>query len=190
MRVGLFEPASRWVAKPAQAALQRYGLSTMGKNMATTGTDLFRAIGNADFKGAFHVDGVAVDGLLYPRFKDTPYVDHQGVRKTSKADVFLEKNAETGELEVQPGRGTSLHDVEGWFGHAHWRYFQIPEGTEYSEALHLHKSKKQQRNNRNMQGWHYQIEPKNPMTADALKGALDNFARNAIVRSIELSQSK
>jgi hypothetical protein len=157
--------------------------------MPTTQTDLYRALKSDDFKGAFHVDGVAVDGLLYPRFQATTYTDGRGIEQTSQADVQFQDNPRTGKSEVQPGGGTSLFDVEGWFGYAHWRYFGIPNGTEFSEALQLKRSKRRRENRAKMTGYHCQIEPKNPMTADALKGALDTFARNAVVRSIELSKT-
>ncbi len=39
-------------------------------------------------------------------------------------------------------------------------------------------------------GCHYQIEPKNRMTVVAYKGALDNFARSAVVQAIALAKSK
>jgi len=158
--------------------------------MPTTPTDLFRALRSDDFKGAFHVGGEPAPGLLHPRFEDTTYVDRNGNPARSEADVDFKDNEKTGESEVQPGGGTSLFDVEGWFGYADWRYFQIPNGTEYSAALHLNKSKRRRQNRAKMTGYHYQIEPKNPMTRDALKGALDTFARNAIVRSIELAKAR
>lgn len=159
--------------------------------MATTESNLFRALKGDDFAGAFQVDGIAADGLLYPRFVATTYTTHDNQEKTSQADVFFQDNPDTGASEVHPGGGTSLFDVEGWFGFAEWRYFQIPRGTEFSDGLLLRKSKSRRKNKaKTLSGLHYQIEPKNPMTADALKGALDTFARNAVVRSIQLSKAK
>lgn len=159
--------------------------------MATTKSDLFRALNGSDFAGEFQVDGIAADGLLYPRFVATTYTNNNGEERTSQADVDFQENPDTGALEVQPGGGTSLFDVAGWFGFAAWKYFQIPLGTEYSDGLYLRKSKNRRKNKaKTLSGFHYQIEPKNPMTAGALKGALDTFARNAVVRSIQLSQAK
>lgn len=159
--------------------------------MATTDSDLFRALKGDDFAGEFQLDGIAADGLLYPRFVATTYTNNAGKQMTSQADVNFVKNPDTGVLEVQPGGGTSLFDVEGWFGFAAWRYFEIPGGTEFSDGLSLHKSKSRRKNKaKTLSGFHYQIEPKNPMTAGALKGALDTFARNAVVRSIELNKAK
>lgn len=151
--------------------------------------DLFRALKNDEFPGAFHVDGIAVAGLLYPRFEAKIYVDGGGNQKESRADVEIRKNPETDEFEVQTKGGTSLFDAAGMFGIAEWKYFQIPDGTEYPEGLIIKKSKKLRSNRtKTMSAYHYQIEPKNPMTVDALKGALDTFARNAVVRSIELKK--
>ena len=41
----------------------------------------------------------------------------------------------------------------------------------------------------NRSGHHYQIEPKSRMTVQAYKGALDNFARAAVARSVELART-
>lgn len=84
-----------------------------------------------------------------------------------------------------------MFDVEGWFGYTNWRYFNVPNNTEYPESLFIRKGKSIRTNKAgNRTDRHYQIEPKNPMTLDAYKGALDNFARNAVVRQVELSRVK
>lgn len=84
-----------------------------------------------------------------------------------------------------------MFDVEGWFGYSNWRYFLVPNGTEYPESLFIKKGKSVRTNRAgNLKGRHYQIEPKNPMTVGTFKGALDNFARNAVVKQVELSRVK
>jgi hypothetical protein len=158
--------------------------------MPTTQVDLFRALKNDDSPSEFHLDGEPVKGLLYPRFQATTYTDNEGHTRTSNADVDIVRNEETDELEVQTGGGTSLHDVSGWFGYSDWKYFQIHSGTEYPEGLVITKDKKKKKNRaKTVSGTHYQIEPKIPMRADTLKGYLDLFARNAVVRSIQLANS-
>jgi len=156
--------------------------------MPQTNTDLYRAIMHGSPK-PFDVDGEPVGGLLYPRFEDTTYIDRSGQERTSPADVAIKADPETKALEVQPGGGTSMFDVEGWFGYADWSYFGIPNGTEYPEGLFVKRGKKKRKNRSgDRSGRHYQIEPKNPMTVEAFKGALDNFARNAVVRQKALSE--
>lgn len=156
--------------------------------MPSTDTNLFRALRRGEFEGKFDVGGVAKDGLLYPGFEPKEYVDDSGNNKTRLADVDYAMNDVTGEREVQPGGGTSLFDVEGWFGYKNWNYFQIPAGTDYPESLYIKKGAYPQRKSKKLTGTHYQIEPKIPMTVDALKGALDTFARNAVARRVELSR--
>lgn len=133
--------------------------------------------------GPFVVDGKPVTGLLYPRFEDSTYIDKLGNEQTSRADVSIKSG------EVQSGGGTSMFDVEGWFGHSEWRYFRVPSGTKYPESLFIKKGKHKRTNKPGtLTGFHYQIEPKNPMTIDAYKGALDCFARSAIAKQVELSK--
>jgi len=153
--------------------------------MPITENDLYRAIINGSMDGPFVVDQKPVAGLLYPRFEDSSYIDAKGVEQTSRADVKYLPNPDTGVSEVQPKGGTSMFDVSGWFGTGNWRYFHVPEGTQYHESLFI-KRGKSVRTNRSgtLKGRHYQIEPKLPMTVDAFKGALDNFARAAVVKQL------
>ncbi len=93
--------------------------------------------------------------------------------------------------EVEAGGGTSLFNVDGWFGFGHWKYFEIPNGTEYGDNLKIKKGRSKRANKSgNRSGHHYQIEPKTRMTVQAYKGALDNFARAAVARSVELARIK
>lgn len=156
--------------------------------MAATDVNLFRALKNSDSPGEFHTDGVARDGLLYPRFKATQYTDINGIEQTSVADVSFQHNPASNQDEVQPKGGTSLHNASGWFGHGDYKYFEIPTGTDYPAGLLLHKGKRAKFNKaKTVKAIHYQIEPRNPMTEAAFKGALDTFARNAVVRSVKLA---
>lgn len=159
--------------------------------MPTTKTNLYRALKKDEYPGEFQVDEKPVGGLLYPRFESTTYTDRDGVEQVSQADVDIVRNPVTKVLEVQTGGGTSLFDVIGWFGNAYWKYFQIPDGTEYPNGLFIKKGRSKRINKtKTATGYHYQIEPKIPMTVDTFKGYLDLFARNAVVRSNELAKSK
>ncbi|MFZ4702155.1 MAG: hypothetical protein ACOYMG_19085 [Candidatus Methylumidiphilus sp.] len=153
--------------------------------MPKTTENLYRAIINGSMDGPFVADDQPVVGLLYPRFEDSTHTDISGNEKTSPADVEIISG------KVQKGGGTSMFDVEGWFGYTNWRYFHVPNDTEYPKSLFIKKGKSVRVNKSgNRTGRHYQIEPRNPMTVDAYKGALDNFARNAVVRQVELSRVK
>lgn len=153
--------------------------------MPTTSTSLYRAIKNGTFKDDKFVqeDGEPVPGLLYPRFEATTYIDGYGKEQVSQADVTVLPKS-TGD-EVDKGGGTSMFDVDGWFGFGYWKCFHVPEGTEYPDNLVIKRGKSKRTNKSgNRQGYHYQIEPRTRMTVVAYKGALDNFARNAIVKQV------
>ena len=153
--------------------------------MPSTASSLYRAIINGSMDGPFVVDDEPVRGLLYPRFEESTYIDGQGIERTSPADIRIESG------QVQTGGGTSMFDVAGWFGYTNWRYFHVPSGTEYPDNLILKKGKSKRTNRSGtLSGHHYQIEPKNPMTVDAYKGALDTFARNAVARQVESAKAK
>jgi hypothetical protein len=152
--------------------------------MPTTGCDLYRAVLNGTFKNDVLVkDDQPVTGLLYPRFEATTYIDRLGIEQTSPADVTVLGD------DVDKGGGTSMFDVEGWFGFANWAYFHLPEGTDYPGCLFIRRGKSVRTNKSGkLKGRHYQIEPKNRMTIIAYKGALDTFARNAVVKKRDLAK--
>jgi hypothetical protein len=156
--------------------------------MPTTNAELYRAVLNGTFKGDELVkDDKPIAGVLYPRFEETQYVDRQGIERTSPADVTV--HPKTGGDEVDAGGGTSMFDVCGWFGFTSWKYFHVPEGTEYPDNLFIRRGKSVRTNKSGkLTGRHYQIEPRNRMTVQAYKGALDNFARNAVVQQIRVSK--
>lgn len=155
--------------------------------MAATDTDLYRAVIDGTFVGPLIKDGEPVKGVLYPRFEDQTYIDGGGTERTSPADVTVHR-LRAGD-EVNSGGGTSVFDVKGWFGYRVWQYFRVPNGTEYPESLYIRRGKSKRRNKTgNLEGRHYQIEPRTRMTVDAYKGALDNLARNAVVRLIEVAR--
>ena len=53
--------------------------------------------------------------------------DDTGAEQVSGADGTAHP-LPTGD-EVEAGGGTSLFNVDGWFGFGHWKYFEIPNGT-------------------------------------------------------------
>lgn len=155
--------------------------------MATTDTDLYRSVMGNTFK-KITIGVYPGDGVLDPRWKDTEYYSKKhGRMMVSRADVNVVMGKE--EPEVEPGGGTSLHDVPRWFP---CKEFWIPEGTEYSEEIYIRKDNKLKSSpsNPNVKGYHYQLEPRTQMTVEAFKGALNNMARAAVVQQCELAKTQ
>ncbi|WP_189046195.1 Tse2 family ADP-ribosyltransferase toxin [Aliidongia dinghuensis] len=155
--------------------------------MATTTTNLYRSVMGNAFK-SIKVGVYPGDGVLDPRWEETQYFNkRRGEWVTSPADVTIEQGPNG--PEVLEGGGTSLHDVSGWFPS---KEFWIPQGTEYSDEIHIRKDAKRKTSpyNQSVSGYHYQLEPKTRMTVLSFKGALDNMARAAVVRQCELARVK
>ena len=144
--------------------------------MAKTTTQLYRSVMDERFTiVACEYPG---DGVLDPRWRETTYIDRKGLTRISQADVVV-----TGE-DVEAGAGTSLHDAPGWYSTPD---FWIPLGTEYCDAeIHIRPDKKKStsRYNRNVSGFHFQLEPKYKMPIASFQGALNNMARAAVVQQI------
>jgi hypothetical protein len=152
--------------------------------MATTTTDLFRSIMGDGFKKI--KEGVYPgDGVLDPRWTDTQrFVKKTSTWKTDFADVTLVAGVDG--PEVQTGGGTSLHDVSGWFL---GREFRIPQGTEYSDEVYIRKDAKLKSSPATgVKGYHYQLEPRTQMTVLTFQGHLNNMARAAVARQVELAK--
>lgn len=152
--------------------------------MATTTTDLFRSIMGDGFKKI--KEGVYPgDGVLDPRWTDTQrFVKKTGTWKTDFADVTLVAGVDG--PEVRTGGGTSLHDVSGWFL---GREFRIPQGTEYSDEVYIRKDAKLKSSPATgVKGYHYQFEPRTQMTVLTFQGHLNNMARAAVARQVELAK--
>jgi len=152
--------------------------------MAFTNTELFRSIMGDNFKKI--KEGVYPgDGVLDPRWTDTQrFVKKTGKWKTDFADVTIVGGSDG--PEVQVGGGTSLHDVSGWFL---GREFWIPKGTEYSDEIYIRKDSKMKHSEATgVKGYHYQLELRTQMTVLAFKGYLDNMARAAVARQVELAK--
>jgi hypothetical protein len=89
---------------------------------------------------------------------------------------------------VRNDGGTSLFDKSHVLpgGAQHWHSFKVPQDTVIPDSLVVRFTG----HNRAFGADHYQIESKaGTMSLDAMKGALDNLARNAIVRLIELGET-
>lgn len=149
--------------------------------MEKTVVDLFRSVRVEQFPHGTVIDGQPAAQLLWPDFEERQLSNG----KTRKADIrsYPDKN---GEYWVQSGGGTSLFDRANVFPGKSWLSFKMPEGTIIPDSLVIPFTG----HNKLFSANHYQIESKaNIMRMDAFKGALDNLARNALVRSIELANT-
>lgn len=152
--------------------------------MATTTTNLYRSVMGDGFKKI--QEGVYPgDGVLDPRWTDTQrFVKKTGKWKTDFADVTLVMGKDGPEVET--GGGTSLHDVSGWFL---GREFWIPPGTPYSDEIFIRKDAERKTSPATqVQGHHYQLEPRTQMTMLSFQGHLNNLARAAVARQVELAK--
>jgi hypothetical protein len=165
--------------------------------MAEIECDLYRAI-HKDSPEAEKLtrlaagrSGATADGLLHARVQGDVQTGSDQRQFIEGADVTLERSGEDEPWHVLADGGTSMHDVPGWFGYSRWSYFSVPEGTEYcADTLCIKRDKKKKWNRtRDVSGRHYTIRPKTRMTLDAYFGALDNLARAAVARSVELGRS-
>ena len=145
--------------------------------MTTTVLDLYRSVRADQFPNGTVIEDQPAPAVLYPDFEPR-LLSHGKVRA---ADVELSDDKQW----VKAGGGTSLFDRPGVFKSRGWVAFQIPTGTIVPESLVIRRTGY----NKTFQADHYQIESATErMRLDAFKGALDNLARNAVVRAIELAK--
>jgi hypothetical protein len=150
-----------------------------------TTLDLFRSIHKTTpgYDAGPIVDGAAVAGVLYPDFEPRQI----GKNKFRAADLTA-FDGEGGVRMVRNDGGTSLFDKPDVLpgGARNWHSFKIPKDTVIPQSLAVRFTG----HNRTFGADHWQIESKaGTMAMDAMKGALDNLARNAIVRLIELGEA-
>lgn len=132
--------------------------------MAKTPADLWRGVHTSDMN-VIETEKGPVDGVLYPTFS----------RKKIGKDKFREPDVTIKDDAVQTGGGTSLFDKDRFFSGDKWNFFYIPQGTDIDPALRVTGPDW----NGFFKANHYQIEAAKPISVDAYKGALDNFARAA-----------
>ncbi len=155
--------------------------------MTQTDVALYRALNKSEFPDtlALVVNDVPVDGILYPQFVERQFTAN-GVVRTRAPDVTV--TTESGVNYVSAGGGgTSLFDKAFVFGNRYWRSFTIPNGTEIPDSLSIVKGNYSTERS----ATHYQIEVRaGRMEVDAFKGALDNLARNAVVKLCEKGKAE
>ena len=151
--------------------------------MATTEVPLYRSVRKDEFENGVIVDGHAVTGVLYPQLVKKTFYTQDGQKRTRQPDVTPYEHE--GKLVVDPGGGTSLFDRNRVFGSRDWHYFTLPKGTVVPDSLRVRFTGHNDKFNAD----HYQIEAAaQRMPVDALKGALDNLARNAVEKSVRDSR--
>jgi hypothetical protein len=143
--------------------------------------DLFRSVRIEQFP-----DGVLHDEGPAPHVLDPDFYDRDmGNGKVRAADVKIDviKGVEW----VRSGGGTSLFDKPSVFKRPGWLSFELPQGTPIPDSLVI----KNTGYNKLFKATHYQIESRAQlMTKEAMCGALDNLARAAIARSVELGRKR
>ncbi len=148
--------------------------------MSKTDLDLYRSVRIEQFPGGVFDGKDPAPGVLHPDFYDKDL----GGGNIRPADVEIQTNQ--GVEYVLAGGGTSLFDRPGVFTKAGWLSFEIPDGTVIPDSLLVKNDGWRKR----FKATHYQIESRaGSMTKQAMEGALDNFARNAIVRAVELGRA-
>ncbi len=151
--------------------------------MATTGVNLYRSLIGDAAKLRIR-NGTPDPGMLDPRWEDSEY-EVRGETFISRADVTFVMDAGVSKVEANK-KGTSLHDVAAWFG---GREFWIPSGTEYSDEILIVRDKHEKTNKRGTAtGFHYMLTAKTRMTQTQMSGYLNNMARAAVVKQVELAK--
>ncbi len=146
--------------------------------MTKTTLDLFRSPRIEQFPDGAIIDGEPAPGVLYPDFEARPLP--YGKSRKPDVDTFLDEH---GNQWVKAGKGTSLWDRDKVMSGKGWLSFKIPEGTLIPPSLLFRHTDYNEYYGAN----HYQIESAAKIIrSDAMRGALDNLARNAIVRAVEL----
>lgn len=159
--------------------------------MASLSLDLFRScktnkVKPTEIKATFAERRGS--GTLFPLF--VGYTKTSGEPRDPDVTTFaigsdrwvrgvLDRDA-TGRPFVRASEGGSLNDTDGNFGFAGWYYFLLPEGTEIPPSLDVVQSGRK---------GHYVIRCRVGMSQVAYEGALNNLARSAIARSVELGKS-
>lgn len=149
--------------------------------MANIEKTLYRSVRKDEFtEGVLTPDGEAAEGILHGDI-DPRTLIVRGV-ETTRQDWRRGPGG-----YFKKGHGTSLWDKRGVFGTHHWYYFTLPQGTVIPDSLKLVEGNRSDK----YQATHWQIEVANggDLRSDALKGALDNLARNCVVRARELGIS-
>lgn len=152
--------------------------------MARTELALYRSVRKEKFPDGTIVDDHAVEGVLYPSFKDEQ-IWKGGELLIRQADLYPYKHE--GVDVIDSGGGASLFNKPDIFGKKWWWCFEIPEGTVIPPSLRIVYTG----HNKKYDADHYEIQAAGRrMPVTAYKGALDNLARNAVVNLYEKARAR
>lgn len=161
--------------------------------MTNSDLDLYRACkknrrSSHDLLQAF--DETRGAALLYPDYEGFTRKDgskrEPDVSRTKDAfgDIWVsginDTNKATGRPAISSNEGVSISKDAGKFGFAMWYYFLLPKGTPIPECFDISQT--------GHDPGHYSIRLKNRMRQDAYEGALDNLARAALAKAVELKR--
>ncbi len=147
-----------------------------------TEKNLYRSIRVEQFPQGAIIESQPAPEILYPDFQERPLPGGK-MRKPDTKPML----GSDGNLWVKTGYGTSLFDRQGLFKGKGWLNFTIPHGTEVPDSLQIRHTDF----NLKFQSDHYQIEPRaRMMLLESYKGALDNLARAALARTVELARTE
>ena len=104
--------------------------------------------------------------------------------KDASSDTWLsgihDTNKTTGRPVISSSEGVSISADAGKFGFTMWYYFLLPTGTTVPECFDIAQTGHDKS--------HYSIRLKNRMRQDSYEGALDNLARAALAKAVELKR--
>ena len=149
--------------------------------MPKSNVELWRSVTHEDYPDDTITNGEPVPGVPFPDFVErvlpTGRIRNADVQQFSGSD---------GQDWITNEGGTSLFDRDGVFPRKTWTTFRIPKGTIVPDSIYLKEDGWRER----FKATHYLILPVAKTTrSDAYRGALENLARNAVVRAIELASA-
>lgn len=165
--------------------------------MANISVDLYRSCKSSGWSGktAEKKDEVFRaahgKGSLYPDFEG--FTRKDGSFRAPDVTTFtddrgtvwvrgVEDRDDRGRPFISWKEGVSVSTARGGFGYKGWFYFLLPEGTPIPDSLDVRHTP-----SRNDDG-HHSIRCRNLMRRDAYEGALDNLARAAVARAVEIAK--
>lgn len=163
--------------------------------MANISVDLYRSCKSSGWSGKTAAKKEEVFSATYG--KGSLYPDYEGFTRKDgsvrapdittftddRGTVWVrgvEDRDDRGRAFISSKEGVSVSATRGGFGYKGWFYFLLPEGTPVPDSLDVRHTP-----SRNDSG-HYSIRCRNLMRRDAYEGALDNLARAALARAVEL----
>jgi hypothetical protein len=164
--------------------------------MSEMSLDLYRSCKSSDWRGKTADKRSAIfmyaygEGSLYPDYKG--FFRKDGTFRRPDIRTFTDKGGVVWVAGVDDSgprgeryigsEGVSLSTSPGGFGYRTWFYFLLPQGTPVPAPLEVRHTPSSR------DAGHHLLCCRNAMRRDAFEGALDNLARSAIARAVELGR--